>query len=151
MHKNYGVDNYNQSEISHKYRRKRILHDEIWFDSSLEIKLYDFLKSNDIQFEYSPKKSIPYEHDGRTFYYHPDFLINGKIYEVKGDQFFKVDESGHEIMFNPYRNKNWSDERYVWECMKYEAKHQCMIANNVTILRKKDIDNLSIDSFIKKD
>ena len=25
---------------------------------------------------------------------------------------------------------------------KYEAKHQCMIANNVIILRKKDIDNL---------
>ena len=117
----------------------------------METKLYDFLKSNDIQFEYSPKISISYEHDGRTFYYHPDFLINGKIYEVKGEQFFKVDESGHEVMFNPYRNKKWSDERYVWECMKYEAKHQCMLANDVTILRKKDIDNMSIDSFIKKD
>lgn len=54
-------------------------------------------------------------------------------------------------MINPYRNKNWSDERYNWECEKYEAKHQCMITNNVIILRKKDIDNLSIDSFVKKD
>ena len=54
-------------------------------------------------------------------------------------------------MFNPYRNKNWSDERYARECMKYEAKHQCMLKNNVIILRKKDIDNLSIDSFVKKD
>jgi hypothetical protein len=111
------------------------------------VKVYDFLKSNNIAFEYSPEISLPYEYDGKTFYYHPDFLINGKSYEVKGEQFFKVDESGNEVMFNPYRDPEWTDERYAWECGKYEAKHQCMLRNNVVILRESDIRNLTLLTF----
>ena len=28
---------------------------------------------------------VQYEYDGKVHTYHPDFLINGKVYEVKGD------------------------------------------------------------------
>ena len=144
----WGVDNFSKSPLFAAFHRKRIFHDSLWFDSSWEVKVYDFLKSsNSIEFEYSPSTSLPYEYDGRTFYYHPDFLVSGRLYEVKGDQFFRVDESGREVMFNPYRNPGWSDGRYAWECGKYEAKHQCMLRNNVVILRELDIGNLTSLTF----
>ena len=43
-------------------------------------------------------------------------------------------------MICPYRYKNWSDAEYLHMCDKYEAKHQCMLANNVIILTSKDYD-----------
>ena len=113
------------------------------FDSKWEVKVYEFCKDNDIPVEYSPAISYPYEYDGRTWTYHPDFFVNGRIYEVKGDYFFRVNEStGEEEMFCPYRDPDWSDEYYDWKCRQYEAKRQCMIANNVTIIRGKGINNL---------
>jgi len=58
-----------------------------------------------------------------------------------------MDESGHEVMINPYRDPEWSDVRYAWECGKYEAKHQCMLSNNIVILRESDIKNLTLRTF----
>lgn len=118
------------------------------FDSTWEVKVYEFCRNNSIPIEYSPEISYPYEYDKIIWTYHPDFLINGRVYEVKGDNFFRINEStGLEEMFNPYRESYWSDERYEWECGKYEAKHQCMLKNNVHILRKNDIVNLSMKTF----
>ena len=145
--KRYGVDSFSKTDEFTKSRKKRIFHDNLYFDSNWEVKVYDYLKENHIAFEYSPSISIPYKYDGREFTYHPDFLVDGILYEVKGDQFFRIDESNHEVMVNPYRNPDWSDEQYAWVCGKYEAKHQCLIANNVTILRSKDIENLNIEMF----
>lgn len=56
----------------------------ITFDSTWEIKVYDFLMENNIEFQYH-NVSIPYEYTGKTHYYFPDFIVNGRIYEVKGD------------------------------------------------------------------
>ena len=50
-------------------------------------------------------------------------------------------------MFNPYRNPEWTGERYDWECGKYEAKHQSMLGNNIVILRESDIGNLTSLTF----
>lgn len=37
-------------------------------------------------------------------YYYPDFNINGKFVEVKGDHFFKINEgNGKEEMFLPWK------------------------------------------------
>ena len=124
----------------------------IKFTTSWEFKVYDFLIENHIEFEYQPEIAIPYEYDGTTWTYHPDFRVGDRIVEVKGDNFFRInEETGKEEMYKTWRDPNISDEEYEWQCGKEEAKHQCMITNNVTILRKKDIDNLSIESFIKKD
>lgn len=143
--KHWGVDNFSKSPLFSAFHRKRIFHDGLYFDSNWEVKVYDYLKENHIPFEYSPKISLPYEYDGRTFTYHPDFLVDGIIYEVKGDQFFRINEStGQEEMFNPYRKQEWSDEQYAWVCGKFNAKFQCMIKNNVRILRDADIKNLDV-------
>ena len=65
-------------------------------------------------FEYQPNVMLEYEFDGKLHMFHPDFLVNGRLYEVKGDQFFRMNEStGQEEMFNPYRNPEWTDERYA--------------------------------------
>lgn len=148
--KNWGVSNYAQSIEYHKTAHKRYTNSKypyLTFDSKWEFKVYDFLIENKISFEYQPSISIPYEYDRKHHTYHPDFLINGKIYEVKGDHFFKVDVTGKEVMINPYREPEWSDERYDYECAKYEAKHQCMLNNGVVILRRRDIKSITASFF----
>lgn len=147
----YGVDNYTQSYEYQKKVHKRYTnpkYPDMTFGSSWEFLVYDFLLERHMKFEYQPSISLPYEYNGKQHTYHPDFLVNGKIYEVKGEQFFRINENtGQEKMICPYRDKDWSDEYYEYQCGLYEAKHQCMLANNVIILRKKEIDNLSVEMF----
>ena len=119
----------------YKFRRKRIDYDYLTFDSNWELIVYMYCKDNGISCVYQPNVTIPYKYNSKIHYYHPDFLINGKLYEVKGDHFFEDDK-----MINPYNRIE--DELY-------EAKHQCMIDNNVVILTKYEINHL--DEFIKKE
>ena len=57
--------------------------------------------------------------------YWPDFLVDGQLFELKGDQFLKEDGTWQ----NPYDHSLDA---------LYEAKHQCAITNNVKILYYKD-------------
>lgn len=143
----YGVEYYTQTNEYHTTAHKKYTNEkypDMTFGSSWEFKVYDFLKEHDIEFEYQPSISFEYEYDGRTWTYHPDFLINGKVYEVKGEQFFRINETtGKEEMFCPYRYDYQSDEQYNLMCEKYEAKYQCMLKNDVIILRYKQVQNLS--------
>lgn len=126
----YGVINYSQTkDWSHK-KKKRILYDGIYFDSSWEVKVYQYCKENNIPCEYQPNITFEYLYNNETHQYHPDFLINGKLYEVKGNQFFDGDK-----MICPYNRNEYSDN---WA----ETKHQCMIKNGIIILRKDDIKKL---------
>lgn len=149
MTKRFGCEWYTQSMEYHKTRKHKFTSPKypgVTFDSTWEIKVYDFLMENHIQFEYQVKP-IPYEYDGVTHYYHPDFLVNGRIYEVKGDNFFRTNEAtGKEEMYLTWQG-DLSDEEYEWRCGLLKAKYQCMIANNVTILRNSQIKNLSVDIF----
>ena len=120
---------------------------DMTFATSWEFKVYDFLTENHIEFEYQPNISIPYYCEGTRHYYHPDFLVGDRIVEVKGDHFFRInEETGEEEMYLTWQG-NLSDEEYELKCELYEAKHQCMLSNNVIILRGKDIDNLSVEMF----
>ena len=126
----YGVINYSQTkEWSHK-KKKKVLYDGIYFDSSWEVTVYQYCKENDIPCEYQPDITFKYLYDSEIHIYHPDFLINGKLYEVKGNQFFDGDK-----MICPYNRNEYLDNLA-------EAKHQCMIQNNVVILRGDDIKNI---------
>ena len=109
------------------------------FATSWEFKVYDFLTENNIPFEYQVEP-IQYEYDGETHHYIPDFKVGGRIYEVKGDHFFRINkDTGKEEMYCPYRSPEWSDEYYEWKCGLYEAKHQCMLNNGVVILRHEQV------------
>lgn len=148
----YGYEHYTQSLEYHK-NKKHKFHSEkypgLTFDSKWEVKVYEFCKDNNIPIEYSPTISYEYMYDGRIWTYHPDFLINGKVFEVKGDNFFRINEStGEEEMFCPYGRKKLGEEKWAWLCGKFEAKHQCMLKNNVPILRNRDIKNLCVEMFV---
>ena len=147
----YGVSHYAQTKEFARAIHKPYTNPKypgITFDRTWEFRVYDFLTEHNIPFEYHPSISIPYECEGTHHTYHPDFKVSDKIVEVKGDQFFRINEStGKEEMFCPWRG-DLSDEEYEFKCKVEEAKHQCMLANNVTILRGKDIDNLTIEMFI---
>lgn len=94
------------------------------FDSAPEVAYYIWLKDNNISFEHEPM-TINYDFNGKTHVYMPDFIVEGQLIELKGNQFFKEDGT----MQNPYDHSQDG---------VYEAKHQCMIANNVKILRSND-------------
>ncbi len=124
----YGVENYAQTNDFSKYHRKRIEYDGLTFDSSWEVIVYQYCKENNIPCEYQPDITFKYEYDNQIHYYHPDFLINGKLYEVKGDQFFDGD-----IMICPYDRSK--DELF-------EAKHQCILYNGVLFIRNNEIKKI---------
>ena len=147
----HGVMWYPQSKEYHKKAHKRYTnpkYPDMTFSSSWEFKVYDFLMENHIEFEYQPSILFEYEYDGKIHTYHPDFKVGDKIYEVKGDYFFRINETtNQEEMYCPYRYDDWTNDEYNNECRRFEAKHQCMIRNNVIILRNSQIKNLSVDIF----
>lgn len=126
----YGVDNYAQTHEYASKRHKRIEYDDMFFDSSWELILYQYCEENNITCEYQPNIQFEYEYEGKKHVYQPDFIINDQIYEVKGDQFFEGDK-----MICPFdRTKDGL----------FESKHQCMIQNNIIILRRMDIEKIML-------
>ena len=118
--KNYGVDWPQQNREFMRQMQKRYTYDNINFDSLPELAIYIYCKDKNIEFTYQPSIVFYYEHNGIKHAYEPDFLLEGQLVEVKGDQFFKEDGT----MQNPFDHA---------QDALYEAKHQCMLANNVKI------------------
>ena len=112
----YGVENPMQCSEIRKKTAQKYSFIEISFDSAPEIAFFIWLKDNNIEFEYQPNVSFEYEFAGKVHKYFPDFKVGDVFFEIKGDHFFKDDK-----MICPYR--------------EYEAKHQCMLVNDVVILR----------------
>ena len=126
---NFGVDNpWKLKEIQDKCKYKYMFEGK-YFDSAPEIAFFIWLRDNNIEFEYQPNISFDYMYDGKIHRYFPDFKVGDILFEIKGDHFFKDGK-----MICPYRDKSWTDEQYILECAKYEAKHQCMLKNDVVIL-----------------
>lgn len=125
-----GVKNISQTHEWAVKVHKKVKYKDISFDSNWEVIVYKFCEEHNLNFEYQPNVLFEYEFNGEKHYYHPDFLIEGKLFEVKGEHFFDGDK-----MINPFNRNEYNDNIA-------EAKHQCMIKNNVTIIRKNIIDNM---------
>ena len=115
---------FQNPEVQHKCTRK-YKYNGINFDSAPEIAYFIWLADNNIDFEYKPKQVFFYTYNGKEHFYMPDFKVEDQFVEIKGDQFFAEDGK----MKSPYNEKNNAHN---------EAKHQCMLANNVKILRTND-------------
>lgn len=111
--------------------RTKYCYNDINFMNTWELSYYIWLQDNNMCFEYQPESTFKYEYNGNVHEYNPDFKINGEYFELKGDQFFKNHDITKE-MINPYDKSHKSDRLY-------EAKHQCMIKNNVKILTSIDM------------
>lgn len=113
----YGVRCTSQVPEIRKKQQYRYTYNNISFDSQPEIALYIYLTDYNIKFEYQPNIKFEYEFKNKKHFYYPDFKIENEIWEIKGD--------------------------HLYEAMKIEntidnAKYQCMIRNNVKILRYND-------------
>lgn len=115
------------------------------FDSSYEIALYIWLSDMGVDVEYEPDVIIKYETSGKQHFYFPDFRVEGQLLEVKGDHFFRPDGT----MFCPFRNHDWTDEQYEIVCHAFEDKHQCMIRNNVYIMKTSSPDIVEAIKFVE--
>jgi len=102
-------------------------YDNINFNSSWEIYYYFYLKYNNIPFIYSPiDKEFYYYYDNKKHRYFPDFKVYDRYVEIKGEQFFDKDCN----FICPYKK----EDNY-----KYKAKWDCMMENNILILKRNDI------------
>ena len=101
--------------------KKGYFYDNKHFDSSWELAYYIWLNDNKIEFLYHPPFYLDYkDDDNKSHKYQPDFLINGKFYEIKGNQFFN--EKGEP--YNCYEKSFW------WN------KYKALTENNIIILRE---------------
>lgn len=120
----YGYENPMQNPDIRKKQQYRYNFDRQSFDSSWEIAYYIWLIDHSIEFEYQPNIRFEYEYNNVKHYYYPDFLVENKLQELKGLQFFENKDINSK-MINPF-------DRSMDEL--YEAKHQCMLKNNVQII-----------------
>ena len=105
--------------------RKYYMYKDIHFDSSWE--LYYFIYNEDNGNNISRCTThYKYLFENKTHTYTPDFIINGVEVDVKGSHFIQKDK-----MINPY-NRSQDDLS--------EAKHQCMIKNNVKLILEDEIN-----------
>ena len=133
----YGVDHpMKDKSISAKAVRKaqetrNLVLDGLNFNSAPELAYYVWLRDSKADFSYHDCTSFEFEFKGSKYLYFPDFRVGDEYHEIKGDQFFREDGT----MFLPWRKKDWSDEKYEYECGKFEAKRKCMAEHGVKIIR----------------
>ena len=121
----YGYENPSQVPEIRAKQARQYLYEGIRFDSKPELAYFIWLTNNHVNFTYQPSITFEYEYEGKMHCYIPDFLVEGQLVEIKGDQFFNEDGT----MCNPYDRS---------QDALYEAKHQCMLKNDVKILRHGD-------------
>lgn len=104
--------------------RKLYYYENYYFDSLPELALYLYAKDNNEEITRLPCK-FSYKVEGKKYNYHPDFKYNGKLIEIKGDQFLAEDGTWQ----NPY-------DHSLDHLM--EAKRQCALKNKVEIWYQED-------------
>jgi len=125
----YGVSNYRAL-----CRSKHIKYDNQTFDSLWELAFYYWHKQNNHNIKREPIK-LSFEFENKIRFCFPDFEVDGQLYEIKGNHFFNEGK-----MINPF-DRSQDD--------LYEAKHQCMIKNNVKFISLEDL-SIMLD-FLPKD
>lgn len=149
----YGDENYNNQEQAKKTRlekygyeyslqvpeiaakcKKKIERFGIYFDSLDEVKVYEFCITRNIPIKYKPCSFKYKDKLGKSHRYFPDFEINGNLYEVKGDFLWKNGK-----LFFPYRKKLNEEELKKFDA-RDEAKTECMLEHEVTIVLSSNID-----------
>lgn len=131
--KKYGVEYPAQNHEIYSKQRKKYKYNNINFDSLAEIDLYKYCIENNIDFEYHPNVTFEYEYKGKIHYYEPDFLIEDNYIELKGLHFFE-NKNPNGKMINPFGRKEASLDEIEYNDGLAEAKHQCMIKNDIIII-----------------
>ena len=112
----------------------------VYFDSGWELAVWIYCHDHGISITREPVRFEFKDINGTTRYCYPDFMINGKLVEVKGKQFFRPDGT----MYCPFRHKDESDEEYEFICDLYERKHQCELEHGVEFWKQEDIEYMKL-------
>lgn len=115
----YNVSTYVQSKKFVETRKRKYYLDDMGFDSIPEVAFYVYHRDLGHKIVQEPIQ-LEYKYDNKKHIYNPDFEVDGQLYEIKGKHFFENDK-----MINPF-DRSQDD--------LYEAKHQCMLKNNVIII-----------------
>lgn len=124
----YGNETWNNQEKrkntilnnNSNFFTKKLLYNNIYFDSNWELLFYIYCKDNGIYIERNINFYYEYiDESGKNHKYFPDFKVQDGYVEIKGDHFF-----------NDSFIKSW------------EAKYKCMIDNNVKVLIRKDLKDI---------
>ena len=107
-----------------KAQAQKYTYKSIPFDSSIELAFYIYCEDINLNIKRC-ETGFEYFFENKKHYYFPDFEIDGKIYEIKGNQFLTEDNTWQ----NPFNHNQ--DELY-------KAKHKCALDNNVKILYTED-------------
>lgn len=107
--------------------KKKYVYEGMSFDSSWELAFYIMNKDAGHKVVREPVM-IPYESRGITYYYIPDFSVNGSLYEMKGSQLIK---DGVWIP-SPESLRDASDPEALKEKMR--DKQKCAEANGVEVI-----------------
>ena len=116
--------------------KKKYIYEGMSFDSSWELAFYIMNKDAGHKVVREPLM-IPYESRGITYYYIPDFSVNGSLYEMKGSQLIK---DGVWVP-SPESLRETSDPEALKEKMR--DKQKCAEANNVEV-----IDHIKIKPYL---
>ena len=133
------------SDIKSKSKSK-YKYDGRFFDSFSELTYYFWLKNNNISFEYKPNiYFLYYDMNGKKHRYYPDFKVNDKFVEIKGDHFFT--QIGD--MINPYLNEKIPLEERDYQNNLYKEKFLCMKKNSIIILKDSECSQFK-EYFLEK-
>ena len=116
--------------------KKKYIYEGLSFDSSWELAFYIMNKDAGHKVVREPLM-IPYESRGITYYYIPDFSVNGSLYEMKGSQLIK---DGVRVP-SPESLRETSDPEALKEKMR--DKQKCAEANGVQV-----IDHIKIKPYL---
>ena len=119
----YGVEHPMQDINIQNSIKKKYFYMGTNFDSSWELAFWIFNIDNGNSIKRCDK-SFEYFYNNEKHTYTPDFEVNGKLYEIKGLQFFEAKDTSRK-MINPFDRSQ--DELF-------EAKHQCALHNNVIFI-----------------
>ena len=116
--------------------KKKYVYEGMSFDSSWELAFYIMNKDAGHKVIREPLM-IPYESRGITYYYIPDFSVNGSLYEMKGSQLIK---DGVWVP-SPESLREADDPEALKEKMR--DKQKCAEANGVEV-----IDHIKIKPYL---
>lgn len=122
----YGVRSYAQTPEFHKNARKRYMYKGEKFDSSWELYYYVYMLEHGHNIVRNTQLFYQYEYMGNSYRYFPDFIVDGKVVEIKGD--YLVDADNHLKKVHAIDNPD-----------KLKAKDDCMVKNNVKLILKDEI------------
>lgn len=121
----YGVDSFSKTKEFSQKRKQRYSYDGEKFDSKYELAFWIYEKELGNSIKRNYLTFFEYEHDGHICEYFPDFEIDGKYYEVKGDHLINA-------------NGDWVNPFDATQNEKFRLKGECAKKNNVIILKSSD-------------